>query len=161
MGKFKQIDQLCEENDREGLIEFLAELGVKKPHKQADIYLTERRNTMGCRGTIEIWEYASAPKSEERPVVLYTHWGADDMMYNISETLKRKKRWSDPAYLSRMIFCEMVKDDTKGSTGYGILTDNVGDAQEEIVVDCSRHEIIRKRIGHDNQIFTFNELIEE
>ena len=39
MGKFKEIDLFCENNDREGLIDFLAEHGVQNPHKQANIYL--------------------------------------------------------------------------------------------------------------------------
>ena len=39
MGKFKKIDEFCKENDREGLIEFLADHGVQNPHKQADIYI--------------------------------------------------------------------------------------------------------------------------
>ena len=116
---------------------------------------------MGCRGTIEIWNNAAAPKSEERPVVLYTHWGAKRMLNDLITTLKKKKRWNDTAYLSRMIFCEMMGDYTHGSTGYGILTDNVGDAEEEIVVDIDRQEVIRKRIGHDNQWFTFEELIND
>ena len=115
---------------------------------------------MGCRGTIEIWNNAAAPKSEERPVVLYTHWGAKRMLNDLITTLKRKERWNDTAYLSRMIFCEMMGMNTRGTTGYGILTDNVGDAEEEIVVDIDRQEVIRKRIGHDNQRFTFEELID-
>ena len=116
---------------------------------------------MGCRGTIEIWNNAAATKSEERPVVLYTHWGAKRMLGDLIETLKRKKRWNDAPYLSRMIFCQMMGDYTRGETGYGILTDNVGDAEEEIVVDMDRQEVIHKRIGHDNQTFTFDELIDD
>jgi hypothetical protein len=30
MGKFKEIDQFCKNNDREGLVDFLAELNVKQ-----------------------------------------------------------------------------------------------------------------------------------
>ena len=114
---------------------------------------------MGCRGTIEIWNNAAAPTSDEKPVVLYTHWHAKRMMYDLITTLEKKERWNDAAYLSRMIFCEMVKDNLHNTTGFGILTDNVGDAEEEIIVDIDRQEVIRKRIGHDNQIFTFNEII--
>ena len=43
MGKFKEIDQFCKNNDREGLVDFLAELNVQNPHKQANIYLEEYR----------------------------------------------------------------------------------------------------------------------
>ena len=41
MGKFKEIDQLCKEGDRDGLIAFLAEHGIQNPHKQANIYIEE------------------------------------------------------------------------------------------------------------------------
>ena len=115
---------------------------------------------MGCRGTIEVWENGDAPKSEERPVVLYTHWGAKDMLMNLKTVLKRKKRWSDAPYLSRMIFCKMVEGDERGETGYGIMTCNIGDAEEEIVVDCDRQEVIVK--GNDNnKTYTFSELAEQ
>ena len=43
MGKFKEINQFCKNDDREGLIAFLAEHGVQNPHKQANIYLEEYR----------------------------------------------------------------------------------------------------------------------
>tara|TARA_R100000750_G_C2311185_1_gene82533 strand:+ start:392 stop:700 length:309 start_codon:yes stop_codon:yes gene_type:complete len=43
MGKFKEIDLFCKNDDREGLIDFLAEHGVQNPHKQANIYLEEYR----------------------------------------------------------------------------------------------------------------------
>ena len=43
MGKFKEIDQYCEDENREGLIEFLAENGIQNPHKQANVYLKEYR----------------------------------------------------------------------------------------------------------------------
>ena len=43
MGKFKEIYLFCENEDREGLIAFLAEHGINNPHKQANIYLEEYR----------------------------------------------------------------------------------------------------------------------
>jgi len=116
---------------------------------------------MGCRGTIEVWENGAAPKSAEAPVVLYTHYGAHDMLEDLRHVLKRKQRWDDPSYLCRMIFSEMIKDDIEGETGYGITTSNVGDALIEIVVDINRKEVIYK-LPHDTsrtKKFTFEELI--
>tara|TARA_R100001530_G_scaffold100685_2_gene70016 strand:+ start:824 stop:1195 length:372 start_codon:yes stop_codon:yes gene_type:complete len=43
MGKFKEIDQFCKNEDREGLTAFLAEHNIQNPHKQANIYLEEYR----------------------------------------------------------------------------------------------------------------------
>ena len=117
---------------------------------------------MGCRGTIEIWNNGAAPKNEEKPVVLYTHWGANNMIFDLIKVLKRKLRWKSPSYLSRMIFCEMVKGNESDEYGYGIMTENVCDAEKEIVVDCNRQEVIIKGTDvHTNMTYTFNELIKE
>ena len=43
MGKFKEIDLFCKNEDRDGLIAFLADHGIANPHKQANIYLEEYR----------------------------------------------------------------------------------------------------------------------
>ena len=43
MGKFKEIDQFCKNENRLGLIAFLADHGITNPHKQANIYLKEYR----------------------------------------------------------------------------------------------------------------------
>ena len=117
---------------------------------------------MGCRGTIEIWNNGAAPKNEEKPVVLYTHWGANNMIFDLIKVLKRKLRWKDPSYLSRMIFCEMVKGNEIDEYGYGIMTENVCDAEKEIVVDCNRQEVIIKGTDvYTNMTYTFNQLIKE
>ena len=117
---------------------------------------------MGCRGTIEIWNNGAAPKNEEKPVVLYTHWGANNMIFDLIKVLKRKLRWKSPSYLSRMIFCEMVKGNEIDEYGYGIMTENVCDAEKEIVVDCNRQEVIIKGTDvHTNMTYTFNQLIKE
>ena len=124
------------------------------------ITLNRKEITMGCRGTIEIWENGAAPKDEESPVVLYTHWGAHEMLSDLKEVLSKRKRWGDASYLSRMIFSKMIRDDIDGETGYGIMTNNVNDAEQEIVVDCDRQEIIVKR-EDNNKTYTFNELAEQ
>ena len=115
---------------------------------------------MGCRGTIEIWEHAASP--DESPVVLYTHWGAKEMEDDLRDVLSRKLRWNDPPYLSRMIFSRMIRNDIDGELNYGILTDNVGDTEIEIVVDCNRQEVIVKGWMEDtdeNDTYTFDEFI--
>ena len=116
---------------------------------------------MSTHATVEIWENAAAPKSEERPVVLYQHHDGDKLFNDVVEAIRRgKSRWHDSAYLSRIIFCQMICGDLNpltGTTGYGILTDNISCAKIEIVVDCNRQEIIVKEINKDNERYTFEE----
>lgn len=54
-------------------------------------------------------------------VVFYTHWSGSDLPETLANALKRgTSRWSDPSYLARIIFSEMVKDSILDPTGYGI-----------------------------------------
>ena len=55
------------------------------------------------------------------PVFLYSHWGGHELPETVREALAREERWDDPAYLARIVFCQMVGDDT-GETGFGIST---------------------------------------
>jgi hypothetical protein len=68
---------------------------------------------MGDRGQIKIGG-----------VYLYTHWDGGAIEETLRQALLRgQDRWDDEPYLARIIFCEMVKDDIKGTTGYGISSD--------------------------------------
>ena len=111
---------------------------------------------MGCRGTIEIIE-----KDNDPSVFLYTHWGANEMLSQITTTLKKKKKLNNASYLTRMIFCEMVKGDEEGNTGYGIQTWRTGDAEEEITVNVEHQWIKQERISKPSETFTFKELSKE
>ena len=62
------------------------------------------------------------------PVYLYTHWGGSELPATLQAALKRGEgRWTDPSYLARIIFCEMVAGREQSELGYGIstaITDN-------------------------------------
>ena len=72
-------------------------------------------------------------------VYLYQHCDG----YNLTDTVMRainsnagKSRQDDPEYLTRIIFCEMVKDDIIGATGYGIGSQQHCDIDFLVIVDC-------------------------
>ena len=86
----------------------------------------------------------------ERPgVYLYTHWAGSELPAIVVSALRRGVgRWNDVQYLTRIIFCEMIKDDVEGKTGYGISAE-VGDGDDRIVdVDTSTQQI--RFIGYDH-----------
>lgn len=59
--------------------------------------------------------------NKDRIVVLYTHWSGTELPETVKTSLIRgKNRWDDSAYLARMVFCDMVRDDPDGESGYGI-----------------------------------------
>ena len=70
---------------------------------------------MGDRGNIFIAD------GEEHGVYLYAHWHGSVLPGILRNALRRgRDRWSDTQYLARIIFCEMIRDDVDGTTGFGI-----------------------------------------
>lgn len=68
-------------------------------------------------------------------VYLYTHWNGSNLPHVVKNALKKKLRWSDPSYLARIIFDEMVSDADSPETGYGIATFPPDNEHSIIVVD--------------------------
>lgn len=83
---------------------------------------------MGDRGNIVI------RSQREGDVWLYTHWGGSELHNDLHAALSRgRDRWSDPSYLARIVFCQMLHGDLTDTTGLGIST-RKGDNEHEIVV---------------------------
>jgi hypothetical protein len=90
-------------------------------------------------------------------VFFYTHWCG----YNIrnvvqSALIKGRGRWSDPAYLARVIFCTLVEEDPDGITGYGLST-RIGDGDDNLLDVYMRD----KRVRHRGKLWTFEEFVED
>lgn len=80
---------------------------------------------MGERGNIVI---TKDDNMFPHPVFFYTHWSGYLVKPILQTALRRgQERWDDPQYLARIIFCEMVKGDPQGVTGFGITT-AIGDS---------------------------------
>ena len=77
---------------------------------------------MGARGNIRI------DFNDGGHTYFYGHWSGSEMFNILRDALQRgRPRWDDEPYLARIIFCELVKNDLAGLTGYGIspyLCDN-------------------------------------
>jgi hypothetical protein len=75
-------------------------------------------------------------------VYLYTHWGGEELPGIVADALDRgRSRWGDPAYLARIIFCEMIADDVEGTTGFGISSYMSDNEHPIIVVDTSAQRV--------------------
>jgi hypothetical protein len=81
-------------------------------------------------------------KQGEEQICLYTHWAGSELELIAKEALKRgQKRLDDFPYLSRIVFCEMIKNDVMGETGYGISA-LVGDGKDRVItIDCDEQTI--------------------
>jgi hypothetical protein len=77
-------------------------------------------------------------RNEDDPgVYLYTHWEALIMPRNLQDALKRHERWSDAAYLTRIIFDKLTEGQHDEPTGFGISTGQMGgDGERLLTVNC-------------------------
>lgn len=89
---------------------------------------------MGDRANIEILE-------GDESVYLYTHWHGSEMPEMLRRALNRgEERWSDPPYLARIVFCEMVSGFETELTGFGISASAMG-ASKHIVVNVDMQTV--------------------
>jgi hypothetical protein len=93
----------------------------------------------------------------EGDVFLYTHWTGTELPQIVQTALARRERWDDNSYLTRIIFCEMVKGDEDGSTGYGISA-TVGDGDDRVlVVDPNTETLWRE--GREDSPISFEQYV--
>jgi hypothetical protein len=96
---------------------------------------------MGDRGQVNI---------EDEGVWLYTHWDATNLPLAVHDAIIKKWRWSDPEYLARIIFEEMIKGDEGGETGYGIGSSMHGDVWRVVYLNTRTQKI--KIVDHGEKI---------
>lgn len=83
-------------------------------------------------------------------VYLYTHWSGSELAATVQSALVRgKSRWTDTPYLTRIIFCEMVKGAEMDLTGFGIAAQLCDNSHPIIVVDCDKQAIGLAPEPHD------------
>jgi len=113
--------------------------------------------TIGDRAQVKIKGHA------DTCVYLYTHWGGYRVEMEVRKALALKERWDDDEYLARIIFCEMIGDNTEGTTGYGIGTGEHGDIGLLITVDTVQQDVLIHHVyaDYDDKKFSFEDFINE
>ncbi len=91
-------------------------------------------------------------------VYLYSHWGGTELPVILQEALAKRWRWQDAPYLTRIIFCEMVRGEEFGETGFGISTKCCDGDDRLLEVNCQTQLVIRQT---DGKSWTFEEFIKE
>lgn len=84
---------------------------------------------MGDRANVYVHE------GDNPGVYLYTHWDGTELPQKVAKSLASPRgmsRRDDVAYLTRIIFEDMIADSLGEETGYGISAD-VGDGDDRIV----------------------------
>jgi hypothetical protein len=84
-------------------------------------------------------------KNGTRPeIFFYTHWRGSDTLDIAMRAIAKRQRWDDPAYLARIVFCELIKGATDGETGFGIWTDRCDYEHDDVVIDCDTQEVYQR-----------------
>lgn len=110
-------------------------------------------------------------KDQYNKVFLYTHSYGSELPLMVKEALAKKARWNDMPYLTRIIFCRMVRGKEDYETGFGIastLQDNshpivVVNAETQVIgfaKESSVESVDPSWIGTNYWSCTFREFIE-
>jgi hypothetical protein len=115
---------------------------------------------MGNCAVIKVYQNLSR-RDKNPPVFLYTHWNGDEIYGYLKRALSRRERWDDVSYLTRMIFCEMVKGCEADSTGYGISTFQPDSDHTILGVDTVKQEVsFEDRNGNVKSKITFDQFVD-
>ena len=76
-------------------------------------------------------------------IVLYSHWGGSELATAVRDALgEAKGRWGDSGYATRIIVSQIVGDDWKQETGFGLFVGELGDNEHNfVVVDFEKQSI--------------------
>lgn len=94
-------------------------------------------------------------KENNTEIYLYSHWdgGGPLEKYLQSALTRGVSRWDDSSYLTRIIFCEMIKHDPdklEGLISYGISTCEQDSNYPNIYVDMDKQTV---KIGNKTKTF--------
>jgi hypothetical protein len=96
---------------------------------------------MGDRANVFVINRGTLEDPKEG-VWLYSHWGGHGLPATLQVALERGKgRWGDTPYLTRILFCDLIRGDCDGLTGYGISTYITDNEHPVLVVDCERQRV--------------------
>jgi len=114
---------------------------------------------MGDRANVCIVQHGNS----KALLYLYTHWGGEALPRTLQAALRRKLRWTDEAYLARIIFCEMIRGYERTETGFGIATSLCDNEHPILVVDCDKQTVGVAHEGNEPTCYkswSFSEFIE-
>ena len=90
---------------------------------------------MGDRSNIII-------EDDKDKVYLYGHWMGHSHIAILATALDRARdRWTDASYIARVIFCDMVRGDLDGTTGYGISCRMCDNEYPLLILNCNKQTV--------------------
>jgi hypothetical protein len=90
---------------------------------------------MGDRGNI-VMKFSNGKK-----IYFYTHWRGSELEAIVYRALAREQRWSDAAYLSRIVFSELIKGEEREEIGYGITPYETEQGSPKVLIDTTQQTV--------------------
>jgi hypothetical protein len=84
-------------------------------------------------------------ETEDGPLYFYKHYDGRRVMVDVQKALSMKLRWDDSHYLARIIFEQMISENTDKECGYGIGLREMPNISLLVIVDCERKEVTVKK----------------
>ena len=110
---------------------------------------------MGDRGNIVV-------EQEKGRIYLYTHWRGSKIGSVLQVALRKRWRWDDEAYLTRIIFCELINGSERDETGFGIAVEPPDNSHPFLIVDCRSRTVRRETPkGLKLKVWGFEEFCDE
>jgi hypothetical protein len=112
---------------------------------------------MGDRGNL-VMRYTEQDKPVD--IYFYTHWRGSELPAILQRALARRQRWTDPAYLSRIIFNTLTEGNEQEETGFGIAPYLCDNEHDLLIVDHEEQAVIRQtEDGTERQRWTFEQFV--
>lgn len=115
---------------------------------------------MGDRSNVCIVQHRG--KEVSGRIYIYSHWGGEQIASDLQAALKKRWRWDDEAYLTRIIYDHIVGESFKTETGFGIATYLCDNEHPILVVDAHEQKIyLENESGarYEGKVWTFEEFI--
>lgn len=100
----------------------------------------DRSNIVIESNTYERNDEGKTVKSDTERVYLYAHWSGSDVIESAIHGLE-SGRGDDPAYLARIIFQHMIRDDGESETGFGISASEQDNEHPIIVINADEQRV--------------------
>ena len=98
-------------------------------------------------------------QDQDLSVNLYSHWGGYDRFEALAQALSAAQpRWDDSSYATRIIVSQLIRDQWKEETGFGLWASNepgmYGGDHPDITIN-----LVNKTVEDETGIHTFEQFI--
>lgn len=119
---------------------------------RGNIYVVEQTWIKQPEGAGPLWGPEPLEEAAKHGIYLYSHWAGTELPEELREALstpQAKGRWSDQAYLWRIVVDQVFKRERDEETGAGISRSMPDNEHPITVLSLTTKEVAWARPGHE------------